>query len=94
MHLGVFFFGNVDMPDAGQRGPDPLDRRYYQSDYVKQYDDLLVYAQAAEQAPSPSSMAANVNLERDFSVRLLAAKASRRRPQPSGVGRRPFAVRG
>jgi alkanesulfonate monooxygenase SsuD/methylene tetrahydromethanopterin reductase-like flavin-dependent oxidoreductase (luciferase family) len=50
MQIGVFFFGNVDMPDAGQRGPDPLDRRYYQPDYVKQYDDLLVYAQTAERA--------------------------------------------
>ena len=48
MHLGVFFFGNVDMPDAGLAGPDPQDRRYYQQDYVKQYDDLLVYAQEAD----------------------------------------------
>ena len=50
MHLGVFFFGNVDMPDAGHHGPDPQDRRYYQADYVKQYDDLFAYAAAAETA--------------------------------------------
>lgn len=48
MHLGVFFFGNVDMPDAGRAGPEPQDRRYVQQDYVKQYDDLLVYAQEAD----------------------------------------------
>lgn len=48
MHLGVFFFGNVDMPDAGWRGPDPQDRRSGQADWIKQYDDLVAYAQAAE----------------------------------------------
>ena len=48
MHIGVFYFGNVDMPDAGYRGPDPQDRRYYQGDYIKQYDDLLEYARAAD----------------------------------------------
>ncbi len=50
MQLGVFFFGNVDMPDAGYRGPNPQDRRYGQSDYVRQYDDLLAYARTAEAA--------------------------------------------
>jgi alkanesulfonate monooxygenase SsuD/methylene tetrahydromethanopterin reductase-like flavin-dependent oxidoreductase (luciferase family) len=49
MQLGVFFFGNVDMPDAGVGGPDPQDRRYGQADYVKQYDDLFAYAKAAEE---------------------------------------------
>jgi len=48
MQLGVFFLGNVDMPDASAGPPDPLDRRYYQADYVKQYDDLFAYAKAAE----------------------------------------------
>ena len=48
MRLGVFFIGNVDMPDAGLSGPSPQDRRYYQADYVKQYDDLFAYATAAE----------------------------------------------
>jgi alkanesulfonate monooxygenase SsuD/methylene tetrahydromethanopterin reductase-like flavin-dependent oxidoreductase (luciferase family) len=50
MQLGVFFFGNVDMPDAGWGGPDPQDRRSYQADWIKQYDDLLAYSQAAERA--------------------------------------------
>jgi len=48
MQLGVFLFGNVDMPDAGWAGPDPQDRRYRQPDFVKQYDDCFAYAQAAE----------------------------------------------
>jgi alkanesulfonate monooxygenase SsuD/methylene tetrahydromethanopterin reductase-like flavin-dependent oxidoreductase (luciferase family) len=48
MQLGVFLFGNVDMPDAGWNGPDPQDRRYGQADVVQQYDDCFAYAQAAE----------------------------------------------
>ena len=50
MHLGVFFFSTVDMPDAGWGGPDPQDRRSYQADWLKQYDDLLEYSKAAEAA--------------------------------------------
>jgi alkanesulfonate monooxygenase SsuD/methylene tetrahydromethanopterin reductase-like flavin-dependent oxidoreductase (luciferase family) len=50
MQLGVFFFGNVNMPDAGVGGSDPQDRRYGQADYVEQYDDLFVYARVAEEA--------------------------------------------
>ncbi|MFN8525702.1 MAG: LLM class flavin-dependent oxidoreductase [Chloroflexota bacterium] len=50
MQLGVFFFGTVDMPDAGHGGPDPQDRRYGQADFVKQYDDLFAYAATAERA--------------------------------------------
>lgn len=48
MQLGVFLFGNVDMPDAGWAGPEPQDRRYSQADFVKQYDDCVAYAQAAD----------------------------------------------
>src|SRR6266516_7819602 len=50
MQLGVFFFSTVDMPDAGLAGPDPQDRRSFQRDWVKQYDDLFAYAQVAEEA--------------------------------------------
>ncbi len=50
MQLGVFFFSTVDMTDAGVGGPDPQDRRYFQADYGKQYDDLFAYATAAEEA--------------------------------------------
>jgi alkanesulfonate monooxygenase SsuD/methylene tetrahydromethanopterin reductase-like flavin-dependent oxidoreductase (luciferase family) len=48
MQVGVFFFGTVDMPDAGHAGPDPQDRRYGQADYIRQYDDLFEYARVAE----------------------------------------------
>ncbi|MGE3271964.1 MAG: LLM class flavin-dependent oxidoreductase [Chloroflexota bacterium] len=48
MQLGVFLFGNVDMPDAGYAGPEPQDRRYGQADFVKHYDDCFAYAAAAE----------------------------------------------
>ena len=50
MQLGVFLFGNVDMPDAGYGGTEPQDRRYGQADFVKQYDDCFAYAAAAERA--------------------------------------------
>ena len=48
MQIGVFLFGNVDMPDAGYGGTEPQDRRYGQADFVKQYDDCFAYAGAAE----------------------------------------------
>src|SRR5262249_11900081 len=48
VQLGVFLFGNVDMPDAGYGGTEPQDRRYGQADVVRQYDDCFAYAQAAE----------------------------------------------
>ena len=48
MQLGVFLFGNVDMPDAGYGGTEPQDRRSSQADWVQQYDDCFAYAQAAE----------------------------------------------
>jgi alkanesulfonate monooxygenase SsuD/methylene tetrahydromethanopterin reductase-like flavin-dependent oxidoreductase (luciferase family) len=48
MKFGVFFFGTVDMPDAGLGGPPAHKRRYGQADYRRVYDDLLAYAQRAE----------------------------------------------
>ena len=48
MQIGLFLFGNVDMPDAGYGGTEPQDRRYGQADFVKQYDDCFAYAAAAE----------------------------------------------
>jgi alkanesulfonate monooxygenase SsuD/methylene tetrahydromethanopterin reductase-like flavin-dependent oxidoreductase (luciferase family) len=48
VRLGVFLFGNVDMPDAGYGGTEPQDRRYGQADFVRQYDDCFAYAAAAE----------------------------------------------
>jgi alkanesulfonate monooxygenase SsuD/methylene tetrahydromethanopterin reductase-like flavin-dependent oxidoreductase (luciferase family) len=48
VQLGVFLFGNVDMPDAGWGGREPQERRYGQADFVRQYDDCFAYARAAE----------------------------------------------
>ena len=49
MKFGAFFFGTVDMPDAGVDGP-PADRRSYsQEDYLGVYGDLTAYARRAEE---------------------------------------------
>jgi alkanesulfonate monooxygenase SsuD/methylene tetrahydromethanopterin reductase-like flavin-dependent oxidoreductase (luciferase family) len=48
MHLGLFFFDTVDMPDAGHGGPNPQDRRYGQEDVLKHYRDLVAVSQAAD----------------------------------------------
>ncbi|MBV9329141.1 MAG: LLM class flavin-dependent oxidoreductase [Chloroflexi bacterium] len=48
MKFGTFFFGTVDMPDAGVGGPRAEHRRYTQADYRRVYRDLTVYAQHAE----------------------------------------------
>ncbi|MBV9577051.1 MAG: LLM class flavin-dependent oxidoreductase [Chloroflexi bacterium] len=49
MKFGTFFFGTVDMPDAGSDGPPAHTRRYTQTDYRRVYRDLTAYAQHAEQ---------------------------------------------
>jgi alkanesulfonate monooxygenase SsuD/methylene tetrahydromethanopterin reductase-like flavin-dependent oxidoreductase (luciferase family) len=48
LQFGVFFFGTVDMPDAGVDGPPAHRRRYTQADYQRVYRDLSAYAQRAE----------------------------------------------
>jgi alkanesulfonate monooxygenase SsuD/methylene tetrahydromethanopterin reductase-like flavin-dependent oxidoreductase (luciferase family) len=48
LKFGVFFFGTVDMPDAGIDGPPAHLRRYGQADYQRVYRDLTAYAQRAE----------------------------------------------
>jgi hypothetical protein len=45
MHFGAFFYGTVDMPDAGVDGPPAHQRRYGQDDYRRAYADLIAYAQ-------------------------------------------------
>jgi alkanesulfonate monooxygenase SsuD/methylene tetrahydromethanopterin reductase-like flavin-dependent oxidoreductase (luciferase family) len=45
MHCGAFFYGTVDMPDAGVDGPPAHQRHYSQADYLRVYADLLAYAQ-------------------------------------------------
>ncbi len=49
MKFGTFFFGTVDMPDAGIEGPPAHHRRYGQADYRRVYRDLTAYAQRADQ---------------------------------------------
>jgi alkanesulfonate monooxygenase SsuD/methylene tetrahydromethanopterin reductase-like flavin-dependent oxidoreductase (luciferase family) len=48
MHFGAFFYGTVDMPDAGVDGPPAHQRRYGQDDYRRVYADLIAYAQHCE----------------------------------------------
>jgi alkanesulfonate monooxygenase SsuD/methylene tetrahydromethanopterin reductase-like flavin-dependent oxidoreductase (luciferase family) len=48
LKFGTFFFGTVDMPDAGGQGPPAHRRRYTQPDYHRVYGDLTAYAQRAE----------------------------------------------
>jgi alkanesulfonate monooxygenase SsuD/methylene tetrahydromethanopterin reductase-like flavin-dependent oxidoreductase (luciferase family) len=49
VRFGTFFFGTVDMPDAGLDGPPAHARRYTQADYLGVYRDLTAYAQKAEE---------------------------------------------
>jgi len=46
MHFGAFFYGTVDMPDAGADGPPAHRRRYGQEDYRRVYADLIASAEA------------------------------------------------
>ncbi|TMQ19085.1 MAG: LLM class flavin-dependent oxidoreductase, partial [Candidatus Rokuibacteriota bacterium] len=48
MHLGAFFYGTVDMPDAGADGPPAHTRSYGQEDYRRVYGDLIAYAKACD----------------------------------------------
>jgi alkanesulfonate monooxygenase SsuD/methylene tetrahydromethanopterin reductase-like flavin-dependent oxidoreductase (luciferase family) len=48
MHFGAFFYGTVDMPDAGVDGPPAHKRNYGQEDYRRSYDDLIAYAQRCD----------------------------------------------
>jgi alkanesulfonate monooxygenase SsuD/methylene tetrahydromethanopterin reductase-like flavin-dependent oxidoreductase (luciferase family) len=49
MKFGAFFFGTVDMPDAGVDGPPAQKRSYGQAEYLAVYRDLTTYAQRAEE---------------------------------------------
>ena len=48
MHFGAFFYGTVDMPDAGVDGPPAHTRNYGQADYRRAYADLIAYAEACD----------------------------------------------
>jgi alkanesulfonate monooxygenase SsuD/methylene tetrahydromethanopterin reductase-like flavin-dependent oxidoreductase (luciferase family) len=48
MKLGIFFFGTVRMPDAGEAGPEPVDRRYGPQEVAQAYDDLVHWSKLAD----------------------------------------------
>ena len=48
MHFGAFFYGTVDMLDAGIDGPPAHRRHYGQDDYCQAYAALLAYAQRCD----------------------------------------------
>jgi hypothetical protein len=48
MHFGAFFYGTVDMHDAGADGPPAHQRSYGQEDYRSVYSDLIAYAKACD----------------------------------------------
>ncbi len=48
MRIDLNFFGTVPMPDAGNRGPQPTDRRYGQTDYLACYENLAHWAVTAD----------------------------------------------
>jgi alkanesulfonate monooxygenase SsuD/methylene tetrahydromethanopterin reductase-like flavin-dependent oxidoreductase (luciferase family) len=48
MHFGTFFYGTVDMPDAGVDGPPAHKRNYGQEDYRRAFADLVAYAQECD----------------------------------------------
>ena len=41
MKLGAFFFGGVEMPDAGAGAPHPLDRRYDNDDVLPWQEETI-----------------------------------------------------
>jgi len=49
VHFGAFFYGTVDMPDAGIDGPPAHKRSYGQEDYRRGFADLIEYARVCDQ---------------------------------------------
>ena len=48
MRVDANFYGTVPMPDAGNDGPKPTDRRYGNSDFIACYDNLRHWAQTMD----------------------------------------------
>lgn len=48
MQFGAFFYGTVDMPDAGVGGPPAHKRNYGQEDYRRALADVTAYAEACD----------------------------------------------
>jgi alkanesulfonate monooxygenase SsuD/methylene tetrahydromethanopterin reductase-like flavin-dependent oxidoreductase (luciferase family) len=94
MHFGVFFYGTVDMPDAGVDGPPAHQRQYSQADYRRVYADLLAYAQHCDALGYDSMW----NAEHHFhqhgfevvpNVLLLNTVLAQHHPPHSGAGEPP-----
>jgi alkanesulfonate monooxygenase SsuD/methylene tetrahydromethanopterin reductase-like flavin-dependent oxidoreductase (luciferase family) len=49
LHFGTFFYGTVDMPDAGVDGPPAHLRNYGQDDYRRGFADLIAYARKCDE---------------------------------------------
>lgn len=50
MRVDLNFYGSVPMPDAGNAGPRPTERRYGQADYLACYNNLTHWSREAERA--------------------------------------------
>ena len=53
LKLGAFFFGGVEMDDAGAGAPDPMDRRYTNEqcwDATQKYVDAAIEAELSRDA--------------------------------------------
>ncbi len=48
MRVDLNFYGSVPMPDAGNDGPKPTERRYGQADYIACYENLTAWAKTAD----------------------------------------------
>ncbi|WP_227462375.1 LLM class flavin-dependent oxidoreductase [Desertimonas flava] len=48
MKVGAFFFGGVEMPDAGAGPPNPMDRRYDNAEVWRATEQYLAAAQVAD----------------------------------------------
>jgi alkanesulfonate monooxygenase SsuD/methylene tetrahydromethanopterin reductase-like flavin-dependent oxidoreductase (luciferase family) len=48
MRIDANFFGAVPMPDAGNAGPLPVDRRYGNDDFIACYDNLIHWSKTMD----------------------------------------------
>ncbi|HSH10942.1 MAG TPA: LLM class flavin-dependent oxidoreductase, partial [Ilumatobacter sp.] len=48
MRIDANFYGSVPMPDAGYDGPQPVDRRYGNDDYLACYENLTHWAKTMD----------------------------------------------
>ena len=48
VRIDANFYGGVPMPDAGYGGPDPVDRRYDNPDFIACYDNLTAWAKTMD----------------------------------------------